>query len=52
MHSFKVINPLGYEILNELKQSMCRNQRKGFQPLELLQQRTENVWPPVSQNNI
>jgi hypothetical protein len=36
----------------ETKQFMYRNQRKPFQSLELLQQRSENVFPLVSQDNI
>jgi hypothetical protein len=36
----------------ETKKFMYRNQREPFQSLELLQHRTENVFPLVSQDNI
>jgi hypothetical protein len=45
-------SPLGLCVWDEHKWLVYKSQREPFWFLELLQQRIENVWPFVSQDNV
>jgi hypothetical protein len=45
-------NPLDYHVHNKQRQLVYKNWTEPFQSLDFLQQRTENVWCPISLHNI
>jgi Txe/YoeB family toxin of Txe-Axe toxin-antitoxin module len=50
-NKFSIFKCINFYIWKNFKELVYKIQREPFQSLELLQQRTENVWPLISQDN-